>query len=471
MKQVLSIFNGLSYEFNELKDFPKDHFILNNPVHAKPFINVQLGVYFSSLYTIMTHLSIGIVESLVSKNDNLKKAYNGYRAKYLEDKVEQMFTEAFPEANIFKGNLWQGDDGKQYENDLLVIVDSFVLVVEAKSGTVSQPAKRGASDRLYKTLKELIEDPSDQAIRFINYLKKNKSILELKTKKKGKNIIDNRNLKFFIPLGITISHLGAISTNLKTVIKAGVTKKRIHELAPSINITDLEVILDLLPSTAQKLHYFQRRREIEANVEYIGDEIDLLAWYLDSGFNIGDHEYLHKPYYNLILKSKELDPYIIGTGKGQVVDKPTLRTTNWWKAILERLETAKPDLWLENSFVLLNLGLEGQELFEEMINDLIVKIKKGKTTFRQNWIQVDNNHEERRYVIVGYPYTDELYFERNDMMADIISDEEKRNTKGMLVIGINIDKGHYPYSVLCSKLSSKLFDAEFTDMVSVDEEN
>jgi len=161
----------------------------------------------------------------------------------------------------------------------------------------------------------------------------------------------------------------------------------------------------------------------------------------------------------------------IGTGKGQVVDKPTLRTTNWWKAILERLETAKPDLWLENSFVLLNLGLEGQELFEEMINDLIVKIKKGKTTFRQNWIQVDNNHEERRYVIVGYPYTDELYFERNDMMADIISDEEKRNTKGMLVIGINIDKGHYPYSVLCSKLSSKLFDAEFTDMVSVDEEN
>ena len=154
---------------------------------------------------------------------------------------------------------------------------------------------------------------------------------------------------------------------LKTLIKASVTKRKIHELAPFINITDLEVIFDLLQSTAQKLHYFQRRREIEANVEYIGDEIDLLAWYLDSGFNIENQEYLHKPYYNLILKSKELDLYIIGTGKGHAVAKPTLRTTDCWNAILERLETGKPELWLENSFVLLIPGFEGQELFEKML--------------------------------------------------------------------------------------------------------
>jgi hypothetical protein len=53
-------------------------------------------------------------------------------------------------------------------------------------------------------------------------------------------------IKYFIPLGVTLTHLGMMGCNLKQLIRAGVTKKTIEELAPSINLTDLESIFSLL---------------------------------------------------------------------------------------------------------------------------------------------------------------------------------------------------------------------------------
>ncbi|MDB4925536.1 hypothetical protein [Mucilaginibacter sp.] len=467
-EQINAIFEKMSFQFNDLKDFEREHFLMGNPVHAKPFIKAGNGRYFSSLWTVMTHLSISILENLVSQNETLRIKYNDTRSDYLENQLEQMVKDSFPLAKVYRGSLWQGEDNKLYENDLLVVIESFALVIEAKSGTISPPAKRGAPDRLFKTLKELIEEPSDQGLRFIEYLKKQNGHIVLNTKTNKKNNINTSDLKFFIPLGVTLSHLGAISTNMKLLIKAGVTDKTISQLAPSINLTDLQVVFDFLPSIAQKLHYLQRRREMEAHIEYMGDEVDLLAWYLDAGFNIGKDEYKSKSFYNIILKSKELDPYIIGSAKGIEQTKPTLQLTQWWKDMLSRLESKRPQQWLENSFILLNVGFKEQQLFEAMIDDLIFKIKTDQPVQRHNWIQVDNTTINRRYVVIGYPYIDKYFDERNAMMEDILADEEKANTKGMLVIGKNIDQGHYPYSVLASKLSTQLFDVEFSKMVKHD---
>ena len=459
-------FDTWSLVFNELKDEKTGHFLLSNPVHQKPFIKLGNERYFTSLWTVMTHLSISLLETLVFDNKKLHTKYNDYRARYLEEQAEQMFRKAFPGAQIYLGSMWQGDNNKLFENDLLVVIDSFALVIEAKSGMVSAPAKRGAPERLFKTLKELIEEPSEQALRFIHYLKENKGELSLPTKKGKKNVIDTRNLKFFIPLGITLSHLGSLSTNLKLLINAGVTDKKISELAPSISLTDLHIVFDLLPTIPQKLHYLQRRREIEAHVAYHGDEVDLLAWYLDSGFILGKSEYEEKNFYELTLKSKELDPYIIGSAKGQPVAKPKLQMTKWWEDILERLESTKKQLWIENSFILLNVGYEEQQLFEKMVGELTQRIKRGASVQRHNWIQLDNSLVERRFLIVGYLYTDEFFDERNAIIEDILHDEEKDNAKGILVLGINIDKAHYPYSVLAARLSSRLFDSEFLEMVN-----
>ena len=49
------------------------------------------------------------------------------------------------------------------------------------------------------------------------------------------------------------------------------------------------------------MHYLVRRGEFERNAVYSGDEIDLLALYVQTGFNIGESEFERVP---LLLEDK-----------------------------------------------------------------------------------------------------------------------------------------------------------------------
>lgn len=313
-------------------------------------------------------------------------------------------------------------------------------------------------------MQELIDEPSEQALRFIEYLKANPIELALNTEKGPKNKFNAAPLKFFIPLGVTLSHLGSLSTNLKQLIRTKVTAKTIDQLAPSLSITDLKVVFDLLPLTAQKIHYLQRRREIENSFEYIGDEIDLLAWYLDKGFNFCPEERAFG-FFNIVLKSKELDNYIIGSANEEKVEKPELSLTKWWKDMLQRLDFKRGPQWLENSYILLNVPFEAQEMLEEMLEAKRCEMLKGDAEHPHEFILLETSEKERLYKVTGYLFQNHVAYERHDVMEDVLFGHMNGEAKGKLVIGINIDEGHYPYSMYGCLLSSDLFDNQFQKMV------
>lgn len=459
-EKLQEAFGSISLGFGNLADFDPDHFLLSNPVHQKPFIKLDENKIFSGLWSVMTHFSIGILESFCAGNEKLRNKYNEIRGTYLEAEVTALFKSSFPMAQIYPGSLWNGKDGKRYENDLLVIIDKFALVIEAKAGTVSPPAKRAAPDRLFKTLQELIEEPSEQALRFIEFLQENPGELSLKVKKGPNNRFNSAELRYFIPLGITLSHLGMMGSNLKQLIKAGVTSKKIEELATSVSLTDLQIVFDLLPLAAEKIHYLQRRRELEANVQYMGDELDLLAWYLDDGFNLGK-DLAKIGFFKMDLKSKELDNYIIGSAYGEKVVKPELTKTRWWKDMLLRLEEKQFQTWLETSYILLNVPIDGQEYLEKFVDEQEQKMHNGKAEYLHNWILLETAEKERRFAIAGYSYFDSLREERDAVVGDILYDARMDGAKGKLVIGMNIDEAHYPYSVLGCWLSSELFENRY----------
>src|SRR3546814_19654798 len=106
---------------------------------------------------------------------------------------------------------------------------------------------------------------------------------------------------------------------------------RISDWSSDVCSSDL-----LLTREVEKVHYLSRRREFEAHMDYEGDELDLLGFYLDNGFNIGDTEYSQDIVLNMALKSKELDPYFVGSREGHPVPKHRLAMTDWWDAILNR---------------------------------------------------------------------------------------------------------------------------------------
>lgn len=459
-KELKNIFNRLSIKFGDLKDYEKEHIILNNPVHHQPFIIIGENKYYSAIFGIIPHLAINLLEDLISKDENLRKKYsNKIKPNYLEDEIERLFKLNFPNAMIFRGSQWTDAlNNKNYENDLLVVIDTFALIIEAKSGQVTPPARRGAPKRLFETLKQLIEEASEQAHRFIEYLKKNRTTHTFNNKRGEKNVVDSSKINYFIPIGITLANLGIISSNLKKLIEAGITERKISDFAPSISLTDLEVIFELLLFEAEKVHYFARRREIEDHLNYEGDELDLLSFYLENGFNIDETEYNSEIMIDLILKSKEIDPYFEGINRGVKVNKPGLEMTEWWKDILNKLSNKKPKNWLETSFILLNSTKKNQEKFEKTLGGLKKRIRTGKGDKKHNWVTFLFGPKRKSFAVIGYPYVTINKEERNNIIMNIFHSEEVKNSKGSVIIGINVNKEDYPYSVLAGRLDTQLFN-------------
>jgi hypothetical protein len=456
---IKTLLDKLSYQLGDLKDHPKEYFVLDNPVHRRPFIKVDDEKYYCAIFYIMPHLMLGLLEQLIGENEELRKEYNDkIKPRYLENKVSRLFRTHFPNAKIYQGSEWHDPmENKTYENDLTAIIDTFAIVVEAKSGGIAPPAKRGAPQSLFDTLTFLVDEPSEQAQRFISYLSGNKKLHELTNKRGEVNNIDSSKINYYIPVGVTLSSLGVIGSNLKILVEAGLTRKNMSELAMSISLTDLECVFEILNYEAEYIHYFSRRREFDVHVNYEGDELDLLNFYLGNGFNIGEAEFDEKNSFLLVAGSKNLDPYFIERSEGKRVDKPKHKISNWWEDILLRLSTKKPKNWIETSFILLNTTKTDQIKFEQGLKGLIKRINSGDVEKKHNWAELDSGPEKRKFMIVGYPYNTRDKEERNAMIGTIINSADSRKIKGIVVIGIDLNRNDYPYSVLAGKLDTNLF--------------
>jgi len=67
--------------------------------------------------------------------------------------------------------MWTDEkDGREYENDCLVVCGPLALVVEAKSESVDDVAKRGGVKTLSGHYKTLVDEPARQATRLADLL-------------------------------------------------------------------------------------------------------------------------------------------------------------------------------------------------------------------------------------------------------------------------------------------------------------
>ena len=445
---IREILEGWSYRFGDLASSNPHHFLYSNPVLQRPFIMTGEEKYFWVLSGIFSHTLPGLIEGLVPLEK--RERYIENRSKYLENTVADLCRNAFPDGHVYQGSQWRptDDDATLYENDILVIIDSTALVIECKAHLVDPPARRGAEFRLVDTLEDVVVASSIQANRFVAFLKEHPEVHSFSTHSGAINTVDASRLVRFVPFSVTYENLGYISADLKKSVEAGLIDSQ-HTLVPSICITDLEVTFELLESQAQRLHYLSRRAEIEKTMHYFGDELDLLAFYLESGFNVGDWED-GKIVVSLNMKSKELDPYFVARADGVAVPKPRLDLSPYWLVVLKRIEQVKMEFWTEIAYVLLNIGRRDQDKFEKTFTKLIKRVQTGKVKQKYNWVvMLNRGGKARKYAVVGFPYRADSREERNEMMRHIAGDlEQSTPVLGMVNFGIDVDVLTYPYDVM-----------------------
>lgn len=437
-----------SYQFGDLADYDPKRFLYTNPILQRPFIRLGEDSFYWVQCGIYSHTLPGMLESLIPEAH--RPEYMATRSRYLEDQVEAQCRKAFPSGSVYRGSQYrlQNTAEDTYENDILVVIDSTAIIIECKANLIDPPARRGAEYRLIDTLENLVVYASDQALRFSNFLKANPNRHSFPTKRGGVNNVDATRLLRFIPLSVTYENLGSVSSSFKDCIEAGLIEPG-HALVPSLCLTDLEVLCEILDSEMERIHYLARRGEIERTMHYHGDEMDLLAFYLDTGFNIGDWD-RGEHFIQMTGKSKELDPFFVGRAHGVSVPKPRLKLTDWWRDILARIAWGKPKCWTEIAYILLSVAHEDQRKFEKSLKKLIGRIRHGKVAHRYNYVAMfSGTLAVRQYAIVGFPFSGATREERNQMMHNLAADaEDITKVHGVVVLAISMDCLHYPYDAL-----------------------
>ncbi len=348
-ERVERILRALSRPPGDLATAKPQHLFLSNPVWTSPGIDLGDRFFIAIPHAVFSHIHT-IVRKLAEEN-GLAEQLERARARYLETKLESTLRQALPTATVTAGVTWEVE-GEQGETDFLAVIDRTVLIAEAKSHRLTPEGLRGAPDRMKRHIRDLVLEPSLQSARLealIERARKDDPPAQTLTIKLG---IDAPKVDRVVRLSVTLDDLSALGSAEGDFKKVGWVPID-HELAPAIHIADLICVVDILSNPILILHYLSERGHFQRAFEFHGDELDLLAFYLSTGFNVAALES-----YNGLLAltgaSEPIDRYYEAREAGIVVPKPKPDLQPLYRAIVERLTARKPTGWTTAGIYLLN---------------------------------------------------------------------------------------------------------------------
>jgi len=432
-----------------LKQSEPEDFFPNNPVWQRPFIDLCEGNYLLPIPGLLLSFCAELLEGIVNQDPNLKLDYEKRRGTFLENECEALFRSAFPSAPVARGTLWT-DKHEQftYENDLALVIDSILVLVEAKAGRISEPALRGAPDRVRRTIRDLLLVPAGQSKRFADFLLRERRVCELPNRQGGTNRIDTSNVTQVIRINVTLGILGDLLSRVPLLRRAGLVPGD-AEIPPTTAITDLVTVFDILPGIALKLHYLHERSRFGLAAEYMGDELDLLALYLQDGFS-GQENVLGRTCLNIGTLSLLFNEYFMGRLYGETIRKPERRLSRWWREVLAKIEERQFPGWTEAAFMLLGTTYHAQLTFERSFRQVILSVRRHPSKEKQEdmaFIMDETN--PRKYIIVGVAYGDVTKSERDCRLEGAAVEAFNRTrAETAVIIGMNVCGGSEPYSCL-----------------------
>jgi hypothetical protein len=450
IERVREVLDQWSVQFGDLASQPAGHFFLGNPIWARPLIKLETARYFWPIPGLFISFCIEMLEALIPPNSQLLEKYNERRGAFLEDEVESLMKRAFPRAQVYRGSQWvDPQTNTVYENDLAVLLDSYALIVEAKSGKVTEPARRGAPLRIQTTIDELVVKPSEQANRFASFLRQSLGVHRFPTNRDLTNQVDTTGVQEILRLNVTLDIIGGHTAAYWPDLRRSGFVAASVDVAPTLALAQLETLFEILDTQLEKLHYLKRRAEFEAQANYIADEADLLAFYLETAFNVGEAE-LDGTSFMLYGASTGLDDYLLATTRGVVVEKPRLRLTKWWADMLRKIEESPVQGWTERGTVLLNVSHGDQQAFEK-------RFRRTRRTVRSQWqlpghenlVFMPSGIGTKRDVVAAFAYLNLSLEERNKQLKNAanLALAEEQATRAV-VIGVDTGRDDYPYSVI-----------------------
>lgn len=340
----------LSLKQGEIAERKLDHLLLDNPVWTRPLIRFGGGAYFfplpqaffSHMHRIFAHLSAEIGAS---------KALEERRSTFLEAEIERLARLGLPHARVEPNVKWSlGPD--RYETDIVAVIDRAMIIIEAKSGAISDPALRGAPDRARRHVRELVIAPSIQSERFQKFVEAAQQGDET-----ARTTLKTRHLwpleiERFVRLSITLEDFSMVASAEQELKNVGWVEND-RALAVNMTAADFEVACDILTEEAVLIHYLSERGRLQKRFDIFADELDWLGFYLETGFAFAAAEKSDLEGFMLSGLSKPIDDYVNARDLGVKAKKPAPRRTTLWRGVLAKIGERRMPGWIEATIALL----------------------------------------------------------------------------------------------------------------------
>ena len=436
---VSAILDEYAFNLGALRECEPDRFHLSNPVWGKPLIRVGENKYFCPSAVAFFSFVIPCIESALSPfKDNVSKR----RAKYLESKVAEIVKRRFPDSGIKRNVKWK-EAGITYETDMLVFIDSFVLIIECKSGRIKPPALRGGLKSLRRHIKDLLIKPNLQSMRLKNRIE---SLISKPNPNDplGREInLDLSKVHNVLRVSVCLEDFGAIQSSVNQLKETGWLPEDFIP-CPTMNLADFETVFDILEHPVQILHYLMGRELIESTLNYLGHELDLLGLYLTTLLDASkfDPNVAHC----FVGQSAPLNSYYDSQDAGVTLDKPQPLISPLFDAIFTELEQRGFDRWTEMGVALSMFSPDDQQTISKSLPKLARNLrKKGKSMRYKNTlvcVPSEASSYALGYVMFKNENTDDLRsFMENVGKSALISD----HIQTVIVIAKNIDRDDAAY--------------------------
>ncbi|MGR9159693.1 hypothetical protein [Rhizobium leguminosarum] len=407
---IIAVLSKLSLDFGEVTVADLQHLHLDNSVQRKPLIKLDDSSFFCVGPQILGIHLAEIVESLCAKAPKLKKAAEKARADWLEARLSAAVRKYLPHADVREQVKWTDDGGvTTWESDLVAIVDKTVLIFEAKSAKITAAARRGALRSLKDAMNELIVAPSEQSLRLKQRIMGRSGTLSFTTRQ-GPLTIHAQEVRDIVRVNIVQDAVGPLSSHWPQLKQVGLVPED-ADIAPTMSVFDIETVLEMVPREVERCHYLSRRAELERNATYTADELDLLALYSKTRFNIGEDEYdgSHHAWYGLSTTLK----YVRDDNRGVRLSSQSAATTEFWAKLLASLEKRRPDGWTRFGHRLLNVDITQQRQIEKLMKKGMRKTSGNPHLFFHTGITFGASKKIQTIAVaVGAPVQPEQ-FDRN----------------------------------------------------------
>lgn len=446
---IESIVENFLYIFGDLKDFKTEHIFLANPIWTKPIILISENEFFCPMPQLFFSFILKSFDNLIENVPNNKLSET--KADYLEYKIEEIVKTKFPDENTIKSLKWRAfEDGKEkeFETDLITFIDNYVIIFEAKSGRIDESSLRGATKRLERDIKNLLIAPNIQSKKLkekLEYLINNPHV-----KDELRKILpmDLNKINKVLRVSVTLEYFASLQSNIYELKETGWIPEN-YSPCPTMNISDFETLFDIFETPTQIINYLEVREELEATIRYEGDELDLIAVYMENHLNLADIN--PEMFLRIRGMSKKIDDYYQLKEHNPKIEKPKPKMNKYFEKVLTQIEKRKPDGWVQLGSIIYRLYLYPDDQLK-----IVNFLKKIKNNVRKNW-RIKGHHNIINYVppqSSNYAFTFVVFCDKNKEKRHEFLDEaiaiglEAEHVEYCIGIGINIDRNDMPYTII-----------------------